>query len=72
MSSRFGGFFVLTVDVSTIKIMIDLNTYKNILIRNGTTSLSDAEIVKLRDQQDQMAEIFFDMWLKKVKEKARR
>lgn len=51
--------------------MIDLNTYKNILIRNGTTSLSDEEIVKLRDQQDQMAEIFFDMWLKKVKEKAR-
>ncbi len=49
--------------------MIDLETYKKILIKNGTIDLSEEQIIKLRDQQEEMAEIFFDMWLKSVKEK---
>ena len=49
--------------------MIDLDTYKKILIKNGLSNLSEEEIVKLRDQQDQMAEIFFSMWVNELDKK---
>ena len=48
--------------------MISLEKFKGILEKNGVKDLSDEEILKLRDQQDQMAEVFFDMWLKGAKE----
>ena len=47
--------------------MIDLKTYKQVLVKNGINNLSEEEIVKLRDQQDQMADIFFAMWVDKIK-----
>jgi hypothetical protein len=47
--------------------MIDLDTYKKILIKNGFINLTEEEIIKLRDQQDQMTEIFFAMWVDKIK-----
>lgn len=45
--------------------MIALEDYKKAL---GTLAneLSEEEILKLRDSQDQMAEIFFDMWFKQT------
>ena len=49
--------------------MIDVNTFKQILVKNGTTDLSDEQIMKLRDQQEEMSDIFFGMWLKSTKEK---
>ncbi len=48
--------------------MIDLSEYKKIL-GNLAHELSEEEILKLRDQQDQEAEIFFNMWLDNIKEK---
>ncbi len=30
-------------------------------------NLTEEEIVKLRDQMDQLADIFFDMWLEDIK-----
>ena len=50
-------------------LMIDLNTFKQTLVKNGITDLSEEQIIKLRDQQDQEAEIFFSMWLDSIKEK---
>ncbi len=47
--------------------MIDLKTYKQVLVKNGIKNLSEEEIIKLRDQQDQMADIFFAMWVDKIK-----
>lgn len=47
--------------------MIDLNVYKQLLIRNGITNLSEEEIIKLRDHQNEMADIFFAMWVDKIK-----
>ena len=47
--------------------MIDLNTFKQVLIKNGTTELTEEEILELRDNQDQMAEIFFAMWKNEIK-----
>lgn len=35
-------------------------------MKNGVTNMSEKDILDLRDRQDQMAEIFFDMWLTKV------
>ena len=49
--------------------MIDLHTFKQMLAKNGITELSEVEILKLRDQQDQEAEIFFSMWLDDIKSK---
>lgn len=57
------------VVATSFKKMIDVNTFKQILIKNGTTDLSDEQIIKLRDQQEEMAEIFFGMWLKSTKVK---
>ena len=49
--------------------MIDLNTFKQTLVKNGIINLSEEEIIKLRDNQDKEAEIFFSMWLDSIKEK---
>jgi hypothetical protein len=48
--------------------MISLKEFKKSL---GVTakSLSEEEILKLREQQDQMAEVFFSMWLNDIKTK---
>ena len=48
--------------------MIELKSYKQILSKNGLNNLSEEEIINLRDQQDQMADIFFAMWVDKIKE----
>ena len=48
--------------------MIDFATFKQILVKDGMVDLSDEQIMKLRDQQDQMAEILFSSWLAEVKE----
>ena len=49
--------------------VIDLNTFKQTLVKNGITDLSEEQIIKLRDQQDQEAEIFFAMFLDDIKSK---
>lgn len=49
--------------------MIDLNTFKQTLVKNGITDLSEEQIIKLRDNQDQEAEIFFAMFLDDIKSK---
>ena len=49
--------------------MIDLNTFKQTLVKNKITGLSEEQIIKLRDQQDQEAEIFFAMWIDELKNK---
>ena len=48
--------------------MIDLEEYKRIL-GPLAEELTEEQILKLRDQQDQMAEIFFAMWLEQIKAK---
>ena len=47
--------------------MIKVNDFKQILAKNNIDNLSEADIIKLRDQQDQLADVFFDMWLEQVK-----
>lgn len=47
--------------------MIDLEKFKKSL-GGLAKELSEEEILKLRDNQDQMAEIFFNLWLKEVKQ----
>ena len=49
--------------------MIDLDTFKQTLIKNGITDLSEEQIIKLRDQQDQEAEIYFNLWMDSIKNK---
>jgi hypothetical protein len=49
--------------------MIPLEEYKKSLGEKLLETLSEEQILKLRDQQDQMAEIFFNMWLKDKNEK---
>ena len=49
--------------------MIDLETFKQTLLKNGITDLSEEQIIKLRDQQDQMAEMFFAMWRDEIIQK---
>ena len=46
--------------------MIDLAEFKKSL-RGKAKELTEEQILKLRDQQDQMAEIFFAMWFEKKK-----
>lgn len=48
--------------------MIRLEDYKKALGPQGE-QLSEKEIVKLRDQDDQIAEILFSIWLADIKEK---
>ena len=52
------GFFFF------VNFMIDLKDFKKSL-GNLAKELSEEQILKLRDHQDQMAEVLFDMWLKK-------
>lgn len=46
--------------------MIDLNEYKKLLEKNNISNLSESEVVKLQEQQDQMAEVFFSMWIEEI------
>lgn len=46
--------------------MITLDRFKESL-GSKINGLSEEEVLKLRDNQDEMAEIFFSMWLKKIK-----
>ncbi len=47
--------------------MISLQEFKDAL-GSMTNELTEEEILKLRENQDQMAEILFNMWLKDRKE----
>ena len=49
--------------------MIDLETFKQTLAKNGITDLSEEQIIKLRDQQDQEAEIYFNLWMDSLQNK---
>ncbi len=49
----------------TNKIMINLEEFKKSL-GSLTSELSEKEILKLRDQQDKEAEIFFYSWLDEI------
>jgi hypothetical protein len=48
--------------------MIPLQEYKDAL-GDVAKELTEEQIVKLWHQQDQMAEIFFNMWLDDIKKK---
>ncbi len=48
--------------------MIRLEDYKKALGSLGE-QLSEKEILKLRDRDDQMAEILYSIWLADIKEK---
>lgn len=48
--------------------MISLEEYKKAL-GPLAQELSEEEILKVRDNQDQMAEILFNMWLEEIKNK---
>ena len=48
--------------------MIKLDEFKNSL-ENLKNELSEEEILKLRENQDRMAEIFFNSWLTKISNK---
>ena len=45
--------------------MVPLEEFKKAL--PADCNLTEEEILKLREQQDKEAEIFFNMWLKEVK-----
>lgn len=47
--------------------MIDLKSYKQLLEKNGISELSDEEVLRLRDHQDQLAEVFFALWVDAIK-----
>jgi hypothetical protein len=44
--------------------MIPLHEFKK-LLGNTASTLSDAEIERLRDMEDRLADIIFDAWLRK-------
>lgn len=48
--------------------MIDLQEFKDSL-GNTTKELTEGQIIKLWKDTDKMADIFFDMWLKKHTDK---
>ena len=48
--------------------MIGLETYKKSLGKSAET-MSEKQILELRDNQDRLAEILFDMWLKDTEKK---
>ena len=48
--------------------MIPLQEYKDVLGPLADT-LTEEEILKVRDNQDKMAEIFFNMWIKERNKK---
>lgn len=45
--------------------MISIEKFKKAL-GEDSKNLSEEQILKLREQQDQMAEILFNMWLKEI------
>ena len=45
--------------------MIDLQKFKDAL-GNKAKNLTEEQILKLHDNQDQMANILFNMWLKEI------
>ena len=47
--------------------MISLKEFKKAL-GPLVNELSESEILELRDKQDRQAEIFFNLWIKKIKE----
>ncbi len=65
MTIKFYQFVVVFFSCGDIQVdrMIDLKVYKQVLVKNRINNLSEEEILKLRDQQDQMADIFFNMWV---------
>jgi hypothetical protein len=48
--------------------MIHLEDYKKAL-GELTEQLSEQQILKLRDQHDQMAELFFNLWFTEINQK---
>lgn len=48
--------------------MISLEDFKKSL-GSKVKELSEEEVLELRDNQDQLAELFFAMWLKRAKER---
>ena len=48
--------------------MISLEEFKNAL-DDEAKKLTEEEILKLRDNMDKMADIFFDMWLEEKRKK---
>jgi len=49
--------------VLELNIMIPLEEYKKCFSKKLLEELTEEQILKLRENQDQMAEIFFQMWL---------
>jgi len=49
--------------------MLSIEEFKKHLPKDH--NLSEEQIIKLRDDQDKMAEIIFSMWLQKINEKKR-
>ena len=49
--------------------MLSLEDYKKILGKGLLKELSEEQIIKLKKQQEQMAEIFFEMWLEEKRKK---
>lgn len=50
------------------QFMIGLDKFKKSLGKLAI-ELSEDQIVKVRDQQDKMAEVFFNMWVKEIRDK---
>lgn len=48
--------------------MISLEEFKNSL-GDEVKNLTEEQILKLRENQDQMADIMFNMWLEKINKK---
>lgn len=48
--------------------MVPLEEFKNAL-GDEAKQLTEEEILKLRDNMDKMADIFFDMWLEEKRKK---
>ncbi len=57
------------MSVFYLERVIDLETYKKNLGEDLLKELSEEQILKARDIQEQMAEVFFSMWYKEIKEK---
>lgn len=49
--------------------MVPLEEYK-ISLDDEVKNLTEEQILKLQENQDQMAEIFFNMWLKEINNKS--
>jgi hypothetical protein len=48
--------------------MISLEEYKKAFGKKLLAELSEEQILKVREQQDQMAELFYQIWIEKLKE----